>query len=66
MKVTKGKHHTEISGRDMNGSFLIRIHNDCSQLMIESQNEDSMTFIDINKPELEIIRDTITNILNQN
>lgn len=63
MKIEKTEHFIEIKGIDDNGEFKIRIQKDCSQLQLET--EDNEAFCDVNHRELKIIRDAISEILDQ-
>lgn len=50
-----------MQGVDDNGEFLIRIQKDCSQLQMETEDDD--VYIDVNYRELKTIRDSITEVL---
>ena len=61
MEIKKTEHHIEVRGVDNNGEFLIRIQKDCSQLQMETEDNDA--YIDVNYRELKTIRDAITVVL---
>lgn len=61
MNIIKTKHYVEIRGVDNKGEFLIRIHKDCSQLQMETNN--SHEWIDTNYRGLRTIRDALTEVL---
>lgn len=62
MEIEKSKHYTEVRGVDRNGDFLIRIQKDCSQLQLETADDEA--YINVNYRELKTIRDAITEVLN--
>ena len=60
--ITPNKEHNiQIRALDNNGKFLIRIQKDCSQLEIQTENNNA--YIDINYLELKTIRDALTEVL---
>ncbi len=61
MKIKKTDHYIQINGIDNQGEFKIEIQKDCSQMRIESG--DDSAFIDLNYRELKVIRDCITEVL---
>ena len=61
MEIKKTEHYIEVRGVDNNGEFLIRIQKNCSQLQMET--EDNNAYIDVNYRELKTIRDAITEVL---
>lgn len=61
MEIKKTEHYIEVRGVDNNGEFLIRIQKNCSQLQMET--EDNNAYIDVNYRELKTIRDAITDVL---
>lgn len=61
MEIIKTKHYIEVKGVDDNGEFLIRIQKNCSQLQMETEDNDA--YIDVNYYELKTIRDAITEVL---
>lgn len=61
MKVRKTEYYTEIKGKDENGDFSIQLQNDCSQIRVET--EDGDVYLDIDHQKLRLIRDTITEVL---
>ena len=62
MEITKLEHFIEVKGVDNNGEFKLRIQKDCSQMQLETVDNDA--YIDINYQELKTIRDVITEVLN--
>lgn len=61
MEIKKTEHYIEVNGVDNNGEFKIRIQKDCSQLQMETEDNDA--YIDVNYRELKTIRDAITEVL---
>jgi len=61
MEIKKTEHYIEVNGVDNNGEFRIRIQKDCSQLRMETKNNDA--YIEVNYRELKAIRDAITEVL---
>lgn len=61
MEILKTAHYVEIQGVDNNGEFTVRIQKDCSQLQMETEDNDS--YIDLNYRELKQIRDSISEVL---
>lgn len=61
MEIKKTEHYIEVRGVDNNGEFSIRIQKDCSQLQMETEDNDA--YIDVNYRELKTIRDAITEVL---
>lgn len=63
MNTTETDYYVEVQGVDDNGPFSFLIQKDCSQITIEKEDGDSI-YIDIDKSELEIIREAINKVLN--
>jgi hypothetical protein len=61
MEIKKTEHYIQVKGVDKNGEFLIRIQKDCSQMQMETEDNDA--YIDVNYLELKTIRDAITEVL---
>lgn len=61
MQVTVNNHYTTINGADDESEFEIQIQNDCSQIRI--QKDLDSVFMNVNCRELKIIRDTLTDII---
>lgn len=61
MKVEKLEYYTEAITRDEDGEVSLQIQNDCSQIRIKKEWEDS--YLDIDKKDLIIIRDMINGLL---
>jgi hypothetical protein len=61
MQINNTKHYIEVIGLDDNGEFTVRIQKDCTQLQLETGNDDA--YIDVNYNELKTIRDAITEVL---
>ncbi len=61
MDIKKTEHFIQVSGVDDNGEFLIRIQKDCSQLQM--QTFDDNAYINVNYLELKTIRNAITEVL---
>lgn len=63
MNTIETDYYVEVQGVDDNGPFSFLVQKDYSQITIEKEDGDSI-FIDIDKSELEIIRDAINKVLN--
>ena len=61
MEIKKTDHYIQINGSDNQGEFKIRIQKDCSQMQMETEDNDA--FIDLNYRELKTIRDCITEVI---
>jgi hypothetical protein len=61
IKTKENEHYIQLDGRDNQGDFLIRIQKDCSQLQMETEDNDA--YIDTNYNELKSIRDALTKVL---
>lgn len=62
MNTKDTDYYVEVQGVDGNGPFSFLIQKDCSQITIEKEDGDVL-YIDIDKSELEIIRDAINKVL---
>lgn len=61
MEIKRSKNYIEINGSDENGEFKIKILNDCSQMQMET--EDNESYVNLNYRQLKQIRDSITEVL---
>ena len=61
MKIEQTANYIEVSGKDINGEFTVRIQNDGSQIQMETENGDA--YIDTDNDLLRVIRDAISKVI---